>query len=358
MVQCDFHPTIKDELVSTTLSGQIFTWDAETGGIKGFIECRHDIQGGRLQDDRKSAKNSTKNKHFTSVTLSPNGEFCLGGGNSKNICLYDMKHKVLLKRFAVTQNRSLDGVLLKLNSKNIKEGGVMQHELDEIDSDLEEDAWAAAKDTGLPGAKTPKNLLQRSTRLAVRIKCIKFSPDGTQFAAATTEGLVLYSNKQNSEAFFNPFMIDEQVTLDNIIAKVKAEEFLTALVLALRLNEPEVTQTVYKCIPSGSIPLLVAHMPEMMLIRLLEFMAVEIEQGRQVHWAMLWLQDILKFHGAKLGSASVATQKSPLRALLLRIFSSLQFMDTSLAKLNNQNSHLMQFMINQHEKRAAADEAE
>jgi len=269
------------------------------------------------------------------VTLSPNGEFCLGGGNSKNICLYDMKHKVLLKRFAVTQNRSLDGVLLKLNSKNIKEDGVMQHELDEMDSDLEEDAWATAKDTDLPGAKTPKNLLQRNTRLAVRIKCIKFSPDGTQFAAATTEGLVLYSNKQNSEAFFNPFMIDEQVTLDNIIAKVKAEEFLTALVLALRLNEPQVTQTVYKCIPRDSIPLLVAHLPGMMLIRLLEFMAVEIEHGRQIHWAMLWLQNILKFHGAKLGSDSVATQKSPLRALLLRIFSSLQFMDTSLAKLNN-----------------------
>ena len=46
---------------------------------------------------------------------------------------------------------------------------------------------------------------------------------------------------------------------------LKAEEFLTALVLALRLNEPEVTQTVYKCIPRDSIPLLVAHMPEMML---------------------------------------------------------------------------------------------
>ena len=83
-----------------------------------------------MQDDRKTAKNSTKNKHFTSVTLSPNGEFCIGGGNSKNICLYDMRHKVLLKRFAVTQNRSLDGVLLKLNSKNIKEGGVMQHDID------------------------------------------------------------------------------------------------------------------------------------------------------------------------------------------------------------------------------------
>lgn len=71
--------------------------------------------------------------------------------------------------------------------------------MDEIDdSDLEEDAWEASK-SGLPGAKTAKNLVQRKTRLAVRVKCIKFSPDGSQFAVATTEGLLLYSNKPNSK---------------------------------------------------------------------------------------------------------------------------------------------------------------
>ena len=172
----------------------------------------------------------------------------------------------------------------------------MQHEIDELDSDLEEDAWAATQDA-LPGAKTAKNLLQRNTRLAVRIKCVRFSPDGTQFAAATTEGLILYSNKQESEAYFNPFMIDEEVSIDNIIAKVKSEEYLTALMLALRLNMSEVTQTVYKCIPSESIALIIAHLPEMMLLKLLEFMSEEIEQRRDIHWAMVWLQNILKFHG-------------------------------------------------------------
>lgn len=59
------------------------------------------------------------------MALSPIGDFLIAGGNSKHICLYDLKHKVLLRRFAVTQNRSLDGVLYKLNSKNVKEGGMM-----------------------------------------------------------------------------------------------------------------------------------------------------------------------------------------------------------------------------------------
>ena len=107
---------------------------------------------------------------------------------------------------------------------------------------MEEDAWAAqAKaDENMPGAKTAKNLLKRNVKLAVRIKSIKFSPDGTQFAAATTEGLIIYSNRPSLESYFNPYLIDESVTIDNIIAKVKAEEYLTALVLSLRLDDLKV----------------------------------------------------------------------------------------------------------------------
>jgi hypothetical protein len=84
-------------------------------------------------------------------------------------------------------------VLHKLNSKNVKEGGILAHEVNVLDSDLEEDAWAN-QDSGIKGAKKPKNLLKRNIKLEVRIKCLKFSPDGTQMAAATTEGLVIYSN--------------------------------------------------------------------------------------------------------------------------------------------------------------------
>jgi periodic tryptophan protein 2 len=189
-----FHPNTND-ILSTTLGGSIYVWDQEASGIKGMIECKQDLLGGRLRDDRQASKNSTKNKHFNSIDISPNGEFVLGGGNSKNICLYDIKNKIMLSRYAITQNRSLDGVLLKLNSKNIK-GEVADHELD-IDSDLEEDAWQVrqAADSNMPGAKQKDNanVIKRSTKLAIRVKKIQFSPDGTQFACVTTEGLLIYS---------------------------------------------------------------------------------------------------------------------------------------------------------------------
>ena len=61
----------------------------------------------------------------------------------------------------------------------------------------------------------------------------------------------------------------------------------------------EVTQTVYKCIPLATVPLIVAHMPKMLLLKLLQFLASEIEMGREIHWAMVWLESILKYHGNK-----------------------------------------------------------
>ena len=159
-------------------------------------------------------------------------------------------------------------------------------------------------------------------KLAIRIKNVCFSPDGTQFAAATTEGLIIYSNaKQQGKDFFNPFEIDESVTLENIIDKVRKDEHLTALVLALRLNVAEVTDTVYKCVPVHSVQLVVAHMPEMLLLKLLQFLAVEIETGREIHWAMVWLEAVLKYHGGRFVQQN--RQQTPLRACLLRIFSHL-----------------------------------
>jgi periodic tryptophan protein 2 len=87
------------------------------------------------------------------------------------------------------------------------------------------------------------------------------------------------------------------VTIDNIIAKVKSEQYLTALVLALRLGERQVTQTVYSCIPVDSVPLLCAHFPTSFLEKLLQFLAEEIEASFHIEWAMVWISNLLRFHG-------------------------------------------------------------
>ena len=109
-------------------------------------------------------------------------------------------------------------------------------------------------------------MIKRNTKLAIRIKAIKFSPDGTSFACASTEGLVIYSLR-NDANLFNPVEIDETVTIDNIIANIKSEQYLTAILLALRMNEREITEKVFKSIPLESVPLMAANFPSNYLLK-------------------------------------------------------------------------------------------
>ncbi len=47
---------------------------------------------------------------FMSVSYSPDGDFIIAGGRSKNVCIYYVTEGILLKKFEITQNRSLDAV--------------------------------------------------------------------------------------------------------------------------------------------------------------------------------------------------------------------------------------------------------
>lgn len=60
---------------------------------------------------------------FGRLAYSTDGSCLFGVGDSHYVCAYDTKHGVLLRKIALTQNRSLDGILHKLNSKNILEDG-------------------------------------------------------------------------------------------------------------------------------------------------------------------------------------------------------------------------------------------
>ena len=56
------------------------------------------------------------------------------------------------------------------------------------------------------------------------MKQCKFSPDGSQFAVATTEGLMIYSLAQDmpsQSSMFRPYDLDEDVTIENIIGNLQ-----------------------------------------------------------------------------------------------------------------------------------------
>lgn len=47
---------------------------------------------------------------FTSLCYSADGECLIAGGMSKNVCIYNVEKALLLRKFEITQNRSLDAV--------------------------------------------------------------------------------------------------------------------------------------------------------------------------------------------------------------------------------------------------------
>ena len=58
-----------------------------------------------------TSDNNASSRYFTSVCYSADGCCVLAGGNSKYVCIYEVSQQMLLKKFQVTFNRSLDGVL-------------------------------------------------------------------------------------------------------------------------------------------------------------------------------------------------------------------------------------------------------
>lgn len=80
IMDVSFRPDGKD-LCTTTMKGEIYLWDPEEGQIRGVIDCRRDLVGGRAETDKISAKNAAMNKFFKTICYSADGNYILAGGN-------------------------------------------------------------------------------------------------------------------------------------------------------------------------------------------------------------------------------------------------------------------------------------
>lgn len=105
-----------EQLCCATLNGNISIWNVTDGELVGTIEGRRDISGGRKSTDRITAQNNSISKYFTSVCYSADGTCIIAGGESKFICIYEVSQQLLLKKYQLSHNRSLEGVLDMLHS--------------------------------------------------------------------------------------------------------------------------------------------------------------------------------------------------------------------------------------------------
>ncbi|GAB4842053.1 U3 snoRNP protein [Ancistrocladus abbreviatus] len=282
------------QLASSTLDGQIHLWDPIEGLLMHTIEGRRDIAGGRLMTNRRTAANSSSGKCFTTLCYSADGSYILAGGSSKYICMYDIVEQVLLRRFQITHNLSLDGVLDFLNSKKMTDAGPLDL-IDDDDSDREEgiDKQMQGKlSYDLPGA------IANQGRPVIRTKCLRIAPTGRSFVAATTEGVLVYS--MDESFIFDPTDLDIDVTPEAVDAALNEDQPSRALILSLRLNEDSLIKKCVLSVNPADIPAVASSIPFRYLQRLLEAFADLMEGCPYLEFILRWCQEICKAHGSSI----------------------------------------------------------
>ncbi|XP_057536205.1 periodic tryptophan protein 2 [Amaranthus tricolor] len=279
------------QLACSTLDGQINFWDPFEGSLMYTIEGRRDISGGRLMTDRRSAANSTSGKYFTTLCYSADGSYILAGGNSKFICMYDVAEQILLRRFQITHNLSLDGVLDILNSKKMTEAGPLDL-IDDINSDEEEGIDKQTR--GKLGLDLPGSTSNRG-RPVIRTKCLRIAPTGRNFAAATTEGVLIYSVDESF--IFDPTDLDVDVTPEAVDAALNEDQPSRALILSLRLNEDSLVKKCILAVNPADISAVASSIPFRYLQRLIEALTELLEGSPFLEFILRWCQEICKVHG-------------------------------------------------------------
>ncbi|PVD35255.1 hypothetical protein C0Q70_06536 [Pomacea canaliculata] len=320
------------ELAVATLNAQIVFWNPFTSVQTGSIEGRHDLGYGRRDTDLVTGKTLAAGKAFTTLCYSADGNCVLAAGRSKNVCIYSVPDQLLLKKFEISCNHSFDGMEEFLDKRKMTDWGSLAL-VDEGQGDYK------GKSLALPGVRAG-DLSSRSWRPEVQVASVQFSPTGCEWAAASTEGLLIYSLDQS--LVFDPFELEMDITPAAIQTTLATGDHTQALLLALRLNEEEHIQEVLESIPTTCVDSISEGLPAKYVDRLLTYVGGHLESTRHLEFYLFWTRALLTYHGRFLKQRS---QK--LMAVLRNLQKNLTNKQEEICKLFDHNKYTMEYLLAQ-----------
>lgn len=282
------------ELAVASLDGEITFWNPQSAIQMHSIAGRHDLQMGRKETDKITAKQSAKGKAFTSLCYSADGESVLAGGHSKFVCIYNIKEQILVKKFEISCNMSLDAMEEFLDRRKMTEFGSLAL-VDEGAGDGD------GVHLSLPGVRKG-DMSSRHFKPEIRVTALRFSPTGRSWAAASTEGLLIYS--LDASLVFDPYDLDMDITPTSIRRQLRQKEWTSAILLAFRLNESALIREVLETVPYNQIEVVSSSLPDVYVEKLLDFVGTSLEKSRHLHFYLTWVQNLLTLHGQKLKNRS------------------------------------------------------
>ena len=121
--------------------------------------------------------------------------------------------------------------------------------------------------------------------LPIKISSVIFAPTNRAWAAATTEGIYLYS--LDSSLTFSPLMLDIDVTPQSALDAFKEKAFLKALIYAIYLNNTELMNLFVNTIPVENIQIISNKIPFNIVGALLDFLAEKLNTDSTLELCLL-----------------------------------------------------------------------
>uniref|UniRef100_A0A8C2FNJ9 PWP2 small subunit processome component n=1 Tax=Cyprinus carpio TaxID=7962 RepID=A0A8C2FNJ9_CYPCA len=304
------------ELAVASLDGEITFWNPQTGGQTGSISGRHDLQMGRKETVKITAKQSAK---------------------GKTSGIYNIKEHVLMKKFEISCNLSLDAMEEFLDRRKMTEFG----SLSLVDEGIGD---GDGVELSLPGVKRG-DMSSRRYKPEIRVSSLCFSPTGRVFVFTaqhtdrdftSTEGLLIYS--LDASLVFDPYDLDMDVTPASIRQQMKKKEWASAILLSFRLNEMPLIREVLEAVPYDQITVVCSSLPDVYVDKLLNFVASTLEKSNHLQFYLSWAQCLLTLHGQKLKNRSGAVLPT-----VQQLLKSIQRHSDDLSKLCDWNIYNIRY---------------
>ena len=255
--------------------------------------------------------------------------------------MYDVDNRVLLQKIQTSRNKSLDGVLDLLNSRNLTEAGAIESIEDEDSEEEEQELlppmMGLEEAAELPGSNQRKKPILQTRSLAL-------CPTGQRFAAATTEGVLLY--RLDGGTLFDPVDLDEDMTPQAATAALHKGHYRNALLIALRLRETSLVQQCLLSTPVEQISMVLRSVPSGYATQLLDVLSISLRSSPDVELLLNWAKNCCTVYGAKLMEMPSTATTS-----LKKLHQVLHGFQSEIGTLVQSNLYLMQYIQTAHQKR-------
>ncbi|KAK7196792.1 Periodic tryptophan protein [Novymonas esmeraldas] len=309
--------------------------------VKTFL-TRFDAAGGwRKEVGPNSANTDT---HFTRISFSPEGEKLIAGGDSKWLVLYHATQGYVLRKWPITHNLDVQGAEEQYQWRNASEAGFLG------DIDVEEDDMhlTRRKLLEMPGSRHRHFATgKRKTELTARAMDVAFAATGTEFIAATTDGLQLFSTRV-ARPRFQPLQLTSRVTTEEVRRQLASGQPVLALIGALNLGDAVLGVESLRRMPRESIPVAVTAIPSSLFALFVQWVSEEVDHSRGLEHALLWAQSLLLHSSEAFGGVAAApSQQQQREARVLPALKTLQrslYQHRLLTQLSRENYFSIKYL--------------